>query len=196
MPEGQPKPSLYSPGPEEIRVSVDDPAAPVILAEALEHLLKQSQEPVEEPIVLCVGSDRSTGDSLGPLVGHFLSDTNAFAGSVYGTLESPVHASNLGDTLESLRDRHRKPLVIAVDACLGRPDSVGMITIGRGALKPGAGVNKDLPAVGEIYITGVVNVGGFMEYFVLQNTRLSLVVRMSKVISTAVKECFSRLPLY
>ena len=41
--------------------------------------------------------------------------------------------------------------------------------------KPGAGVNKDLPPVGDLYITGVVNVGGFMDYLVLQNTRLYLI---------------------
>lgn len=46
----------------------------------------------------------------------------------------------------------------------------------------GAAVNKSLPLVGEIHITGVVNVGGFMEYLVLQNTRLNLVMRMAGVI--------------
>jgi len=34
---------------------------------------------------------------------------------------------------------------------------------------------------------GVVNVGGFMEYFVLQNTRLSLVMRMADVIAEGLR---------
>ena len=50
-------------------------------------------------------------------------------------------------------------------------------------MKPGAGVNKDLPPVGDIHLTGIVNVGGFMEYFVLQNTRLSIVFHMADVIA-------------
>ena len=37
-----------------------------------------------------------------------------------------------------------------------------------------------------MHIIGIVNVGGFMEYLVLQNTRLSLVMRMADVISTGL----------
>jgi len=43
-----------------------------------------------------------------------------------------------------------------------------------------------LPPVGDMHITGIVNVGGFMEYFVLQNTRLSLVMKMSHIIAEAI----------
>jgi putative sporulation protein YyaC len=53
-------------------------------------------------------------------------------------------------------------------------------------VRPGAGVNKELPPVGDIHMTGIVNVGGFMEYFVLQNTRLNLVVKMSEIIAQSL----------
>ena len=105
---------------------------------------------------------------------------------VFGTLDNPVHASNLQENLDLIGNKYRIPLIIAVDACLGRLDSVGVITVGRGSLKPGAGVNKNLPSVGQVYITGVVNVGGFMEYFVLQNTRLNLVMRMAKAVAAGI----------
>lgn len=48
------------------------------------------------------------------------------------------------------------------------------------------GVSKTLPPVGDIHVTGIVNVGGYMEYLVLQNTRLSVVIRMAEVISKAL----------
>ena len=57
-----------------------------------------------------------------------------------------------------------------------------------GPVKPGAGVNKELPAVGDIHITGIVNVSGFMEYFVLQNTRLHLVMKMAKTIANGIHD--------
>ncbi|MCL6574238.1 MAG: DUF1256 domain-containing protein, partial [Bacillus sp. (in: Bacteria)] len=47
---------------------------------------------------------------------------------------------------------------------------------------------KDLPAVGDIHITGIVNVSGFMEFFVLQNTRLNLVMNMAKTIANGIYE--------
>ena len=66
--------------------------------------------------------------------------------------------------------------------------SVGIIQIGMGPVKPGSGVNKELPAVGDIHITGIVNVSGFMEYFVLQNTRLHLIMKMAKTIANGIHD--------
>ncbi|MNT94758.1 hypothetical protein D3C72_2365110 [compost metagenome] len=59
-------------------------------------------------------------------------------------------------------------------------------------MKPGAGVGKDLPPVGDYNIVGIVNVSGFMEYFVLQNTRLSLVYQLKNEIVDIIK---STLPI-
>ncbi|MNN53765.1 hypothetical protein D3C81_1685430 [compost metagenome] len=41
-----------------------------------------------------------------------------------------------------------------------------------------------------MHITGIVNVGGFMEYLVLQNTRLSLVMNMADVIARGIHMAF------
>ena len=68
--------------------------------------------------------------------------------------------------------------------------SIGQVRHKQGPLKPGAGVNKDLLPVGDEHIIGIVNVGGFMEYFILQNTRLSLVVRMANEIVELVQKRF------
>ncbi|OME87544.1 spore protease YyaC [Paenibacillus sp. FSL A5-0031] len=137
-------------------------------------------------VVVCVGTDRSTGDSLGPLIGTSLSKYRSPHFSLFGTLENPVHAMNLDDTLIEINRRFHKPFVIGIDACLGQVSSVGSIQVGVGPVRPGAGVNKDLPPVGDIHITGIVNVGGFMEYFVLQNTRLHLVMKMADIISLSL----------
>lgn len=134
-----------------------------------------------EVVIVCIGTDRSTGDSLGPLVGTNL--TKLGVPNVYGTLEDPVHAANLEDTLELIQRKHPNTLTIAIDSSLGKSENVGAIRVKQGPIKPGSGVNKKLPSVGDIGITGCVNVGGFMEYFVLQNTRLSLVVSMADTIT-------------
>ncbi|SDX28340.1 putative sporulation protein YyaC [Marininema mesophilum] len=139
-----------------------------------------------ECAILCIGTDRSTGDSLGPLVGSQLEKSASPNVRIYGTLDEPVHAINLRQTLHKMQKDLRSPRVIAVDASLGQLSSVGWIQVGNGPLKPGAGVNKQLPEVGQIHITGIVNVAGFMEYFVLQNTRLSIVMKMADIISAAL----------
>lgn len=175
--------------PTSRRVHVDDPGALRLLAQAISE--RMPTRPTGAPVaVVCVGSDRSTGDALGPLVGTRLTQrVSPSVAEIRGTLERPVHAANLS---ENLRDLAPDRLVVAIDACLGRAENVGTVCVKDGALQPGTGVNKTLPSVGQFHIVGVVNVGGFMEYFVLQNTRLNLVVRLSELIADSLRFALER----
>lgn len=141
----------------------------------------------EQIVVLCIGTDRSTGDCLGPLVGYKLSKNYLLKDiSIYGTLDDPVHAKNLEEKVNLISSSYDDPLIIAVDASLGKNENIGNLNLIDGPLFPGAGVNKNLKPVGDISITGIVNLSGFMEYIVLQNTRLSLVMQMADVISLSL----------
>jgi len=168
-----------------LKVNARDPGASIVLAAGLNRYLS-SAGPSRPVVTVCIGTDRSTGDSLGPLVGMLLERRKPPGAPVYGTLDQPVHAVNLRDTLDDIERTFRDPFIIAVDACLGQLASVGSVQLCEGPVKPGAGVNKQLPPVGHIHLTGVVNVGGFMEYLVLQNTRLSVVMGMAEVIADAL----------
>src|SRR5699024_8775575 len=130
-------------------------------------------------IVLCIGTDRSTGDALGPMAGTFLEKLYPKNFHLYGTLHKPVHALNLENYIQEIHDKFHKPFIIAVDASLGRLDSIGHITSSSGPLLPGAAFQKKLPAVGDAHMTGIVNVSGMMEYNILQGTKLSLVYDMA-----------------
>ena len=180
-------PSVQRNSPTHVKIHVEDKEALNKFAIAFSQQIRKNISPDRPRVIVCIGTDRSTGDSLGPLVGSSLLETNHKFFKVMGTLESPVHATNLS-TYMSVVDQLENPFVVAIDACLGSVDSVGYINIGEGALKPGAGVNKHLPPVGHLHITGIVNVGGFMEYFVLQNTRLNIVMKMAKIISRGIHE--------
>lgn len=171
------------------RVHTDDPYARDLLALSLvRFLVDNAYRPDRELVLLCIGTDRSTGDSLGPITGSKLALRSDGTFAVYGTLEQPVHAANLAENLEHIHAAHHDPFIIAIDACLGKTDSVGYISLKPGPLRPGTGVNKNLPQVGDVHVIGVVNVGGFMEYLVLQNTRLSLVMKMAEVIADGLLE--------
>jgi putative sporulation protein YyaC len=138
-------------------------------------------------VIVCIGTDRSTGDCLGPLVGYKLSHNYLLKNThIFGTLKEPVHAKNLDERMTYIYNNIPNPFVIAIDASLGKMENIGKINLYKGPLFPGAGVNKNLQPVGDISITGIVNMSGFMEYIVLQNTRLSLVMEMAEIISLSL----------
>lgn len=175
--------------PYNIDVSGDDPTAPQTLASSLARALV-AHGALERPVVFaCIGTDRSTGDALGPLVGQWLVRSGYDDARVLGTLEHPLHALNLRDRIGPLASSADPPLVVAVDAALGPRESIGRISLRRGGLRPGHGVGKTLPRVGDLAITATVNIAsGACDAQVLQSTRLFVVQALAKTIGVACCE--------
>jgi putative sporulation protein YyaC len=161
-----------------------DPNAVQVLGKVIRARIKQNTS-YSQLVILCIGTDRCTGDALGPLVGMYLQEANLQTCHVWGTLEKPIHALNLQKAIDQLNSM-TNPLIISVDACLGLPSHIGDIQIVDGPLKPGMGVKKVLPAVGDFHIKGIVNASGFLESMVLQNTRLHTVMSMARAISESI----------
>ena len=185
--------SLTIENTEKIYIDSENENAVKQLEALFRNRLREQDNSYEEIIFLCIGTDRATGDCLGPLVGYKLKSVlgdrkNAF---VYGTLESPIHAKNLSESVERIYKRHEKPLVVAIDASLGDASQVGYMSVKRGSLKPGAGLNKRLPAIGDISIVGIVNYCGIMEMMILQSTRLNVVMKMADIIVTSIEKGLS-----
>jgi putative sporulation protein YyaC len=134
-------------------------------------------------VILCIGTDRSTGDSLGPIVGDKLKFLMRNRVELYGNLQYPVHAKNLKNIITEINSKYNKPFIIAIDACLGTIQDVGKIIIETKPLTPGSAMKKSLPQVGDLSITGIVNICGAMEFMVLQNTRLFTVMQLADTIS-------------
>lgn len=175
---------------ENLRMVHSDSLITTIMSEKIISLLPEFPK---EYVVVCIGTDRSTGDSLGPLTGTFLLEHKPRHLTVYGTIHEPVHATNLASYIQLIQNKHQNPFIIAIDACLGKSTSVGSIILGTGALKPGAALNKSLPPIGNIHLTGVVNISGYMEFSILQNTRLSVVIDMAKQIANLLIKVDSQL---
>ena len=164
--------------------------AALLLSIRLKSIINTKKKPNQEIIILCIGSDRSTGDSLGPLIGYKLSKfafNNVF---IYGSLNNPINAVNLEFAITFIKNFHSNPYIIAIDASLGRNDHVGCITLAEGPLRPGLGVKKELPKVGSLHITGIVNAAGSKENLLLQTTRLSTVMTLADVITAGFVKTF------
>lgn len=182
--------------------------SPVDFSDKLKELvMNEYKKNGPRPILfLCIGSDRITGDSLGPLVGYKLEEylLRRTADSqpccqVLGTLSVPVHALNLKSVWNSVRRQNPPFLTIAIDASVGAASSCGCITLSSQALAPGEGVNRFLPRVGQISVTGIVSDENSKIPFHLQNIRLHTIMQMADCIcrglTTFLSSCSSQLPV-
>lgn len=138
------------------------------------------------PVFLCIGSNRVTGDSLGPMVGSSLKKKYQKSIPVYGTLEMPVHALNLESAVCRIRREWQNHPVIAVDASFGSRQHLGYITAGKGSLHPGAGVDKSLLEVGDFFVTGIVAAFTPFSHLALQTMRPSSVIPLAASITDGI----------
>ena len=150
----------------------------ILLGDAIFELITNQKNKYKDFIFLCIGSDRSTGDCLGPLIGYKLKKLLP-EHSIYGSLESPVHAKNLEETMNLIKKNHPDSFIIATDASLGIKRHIGYVTLTNHPLTPGLGVDKPLCSVGNISLTGIVNINGYGNPFILSSTRLNTVMELA-----------------
>lgn len=139
------------------------------------------------PVVLCIGSDLSVGDSLGPVTGtklkEKLTNLNCY---VYGTLAKPITAHEVKYMNEFLKATHPESPVIAIDAAVGLAGDIGLIKVAKKAINPGSGANKKLSKVGDVSIMGIVAERSVFNYSLFSSTRLNIIYKMSEIIAEGV----------
>ncbi len=153
------------------------------VSDALKHLYKTPY-----PVIVCVGSDLAIGDSLGPIIGSELNDKLFGKAYVYGTLNSPITAKEIKTVFNTINNLHPKSKILVIDAAVGEQEEIGKIKVKNTGLKPGLGVNKDLEEIGDVSIIGIVSDKENPENNIYNETRLSLVKKLSNVIVLGILE--------
>ena len=151
----------------------------IILTELLKTIINDNL------VIICIGTDRCIGDSLGPLVGTMLKNSD-YKYPVYGTLDNPIHALNIYESLSEIKRNHPEGLFLAIDACLGEKHNIGNIQIRKGPILPGKGVGKTLPKIGNYSIVAIVDEIDENSKFSFNNIRLNFIVQMSEIIATSI----------
>lgn len=139
----------------------------------------------DNTVVVCIGTDRAIGDALGPLVGTMLKNSD-FNFPVYGTLDNPIHALNIYESIEHIKKAHPNGNFLAIDACLGAKNNIGNIQVREGPILPGKGVGKKLPQIGNYSIVGIVDKIDENNRFSFNNVRLSFILELAELISLSL----------
>ncbi len=149
--------------------------------------LKKSTPQGASPVILCIGSDLSVGDSLGPVTGTKLKQQLAGLNCyVYGTLAKPITAHEVKYMNDFLRLTHPASPIIAIDAAVGNAGDIGLIRVAGRGLRPGSGANKRLAKVGDVSVMGIIAEQSVFNYSLFSATRLNVVYKMSEIIADGV----------
>lgn len=139
------------------------------------------------PVIVCIGSDLSVGDSLGPVTGTKLKEKlQGYNVYVYGTLAKPITAHEVKYTNQFIKSTHPNSTVIAIDAAVGAAGDIGLIKVAKRGIKPGSGANKRLSKVGDVSVMGIVAEKSLFNYSLFSSTRLNVVYKMAEIIAEGV----------
>ncbi|MFB9331013.1 DUF1256 domain-containing protein [Paenibacillus aurantiacus] len=139
--------------------------------------------------IVCIGTDRSTGDSYGTWVGTLLAERGWK--NVVGTLAAPCDAEHYGVLTQSLPQER---VVIAVDAGLGKADGVGGFLVAAGPLYPSRATGGQLAPVGDYSIGGIVGPLSAKPYWSLQRASLYQVIGMARDTAEAISQAWGISP--
>lgn len=148
-----------------------------------------------ELVFLCIGTDRMTGDCFGPLVGTKLQKTleqyNIYNINIYGSLEKNISYTNIQEIIAKIKNIHPNGYIIVIDAALSRKENIGKIFVEEQKTALGKGLNKNKVEIGDISIKAVVGKNYKIpnyNFTVLQNISLSVVIRLSDIVSNGIIE--------
>jgi putative sporulation protein YyaC len=136
--------------------------------------------------MLCIGTDRSTGDAYGPLLGTALADQGWPC--VIGTMEAPCDANRLREATAYIP---ADVVVIAFDACLGKEDDIGQFSVAEGPLTPAAATGGLHGPVGHYSIAAIVGRRSVKPLWELQSASLRQVMAMADVTARVIQEAWA-----
>lgn len=141
------------------------------------------------PVIVCVGTDITIGDSLGPIVASLLIEKD-LPFIIYGSLATPVTAQDICFVKSFVKNAHPYSPILTVDAAVGEPSEVGYIKVLSSGIKPGLGANKNLPLLGDASIIGIVAKKSQNNHALFHETRLGFVYGLAKIIALGIEEYF------
>lgn len=145
-----------------------------------------------EVTFLCVGTDRITGDSFGPLVGskliELLQEYNFSNINVYGTLEKNLNYETVSRIIKNINNNS---MIIVIDAALSKRENIGKIYVSNKKTILGKGLDKNKIEIGDISIKSVVAKDYKIPRYnfkALQNISLNGVMTLSNIVAEGIVE--------
>ena len=122
----------------------------------LEENILDLTEDYSHIIILCIGTGKIVGDSIGPLIGENIKLLENKYIKIYGDLNNTINFRNAREILTEIYENFDKPYIITIDAALGSKDNIGQIVLNKGYIKIGKALEKNICFYSNINIKCVV----------------------------------------
>ena len=140
--------------------------------------------------ILCIGTSKCIGDSLGPFVGENLynriNKSNVY---IFGNIKNNITYQNLDTILSRIKSNIDNPYFILIDSALSSKENIGKIVISKNKMIIGNALNKQNYKLGNLSIKGIVaeyKKNCINNYNELNNVSIDLIQTMSKRISNKI----------
>ena len=149
-------------------------------------------------LFFCIGTPKSKGDAIGPLVGSYLKRNGC---KVYGTIKNPITALNIESKITYVKKKYPNHFIIAIDATIWIGTNEQMkdkVLVEKSPIYAGAGVGKKISPIGDLSIKAVTVIakkGVTNEQIIaaLNEKPLEEVIKIKNLIA---KECINFISTY
>lgn len=164
-----------------------------------EKCINDIEEDYSNLAILCVGTNKIIGDSIGPIIGSNLKHMENDFMHVFGTTCNPLDFYNARNIINNLYENYEKPYIITIDAALSDKNRKGEIVLNKGFIKIGKALDRSICFYSNTNINCVV--GKNSEYAnnnleELLNADEKRVYEMSKIVSTGIKNVLKKVNIY
>ena len=143
-------------------------------------------------VVLCIGTSKCMGDSLGPMVGENLcSKINKANIYVFGNLKNNITYQNVDILLSKIYRKIQNPYLILVDSALANKENIGKIVISKNKTIIGSALSKSNYKFGNMSIKGIVGENkdnNIKNYNILNNVSKDLIQNLSNKIQDKIMQ--------
>lgn len=154
-------------------------------SEAIKDFLLKFCNGYKNVAFVFIGTDANVGDSLAPMAGSLINRAGAGI-FYYGDLTRPITAKDVPFIVDYVKNAHPQSKIVVIDAAVGKKEDVGCIKILPRSIRPGLGVNKRLPPIGDVSVIGVISERSQSNLAMLGYAKVSNVYCMAKAIAEGI----------
>lgn len=162
--------------------------------------IKEYDNSFSNILILCIGTERLIGDSLGPRIGTNIKQVENENIKIYGTAKNNMDFLNSKNVIEQIYKIYNNPYIITIDAALGKKSSIGEIYLSDGCMKIGTALGKSICFYSNINIKCIVgeysDCSKWQNYKILSNVSKQDIDNLVEIVSLGIVQCLKSKEIY